>query len=148
MIYSSNIIKCFLSPVREKKEHLLIFHCSISLVLILPEYTWSCFVIYGSEGNQNFAILKLTFGDVNFKLFLKKWDSERTFGTPHFPAQRFRQKNLPKGREPGLNYLKNFHPRIRKTPSPLARHPLCPIVSEFPSKNLPAMCSSSSTTCK
>lgn len=39
-----------------------------------------------SEGNQSFATLKLPFWDIDFKLFIKKLDSERTFDPPPFPA--------------------------------------------------------------
>lgn len=65
------------------------------------------------EGKKNFAIQKLPFGIFDFKLFIKKEDSEITFVPPPLSCPRdLDRESCFLARKPGLNHLKNFHPSI------------------------------------
>lgn len=61
--------------------------------------TWSCFV------------------HIDFKLFIMKQNSERTFGPPLFPAQEIHTGNPALGRESGLTHLKDLHPSVSQEDS-------------------------------
>lgn len=83
-------------------------------------------------------------GDIGFKLFIKKQNSERTFDSPHFlPRDADRETCLRKGAWLGPA----AHPHRRKAPRLSAQ---CPVpLSEWPGKDLPALCGPLSlTACK
>lgn len=91
--------------------------------------------------------LEAAFWNISFKEATKKQkiQKERTLipPRPRFPAQEIRIEKLASGRcedvHRSIIELGMVNRRALGT-GPLAGYPLCPRVSELPSKGLPAMC--------
>lgn len=84
--------------------------------------------------NQSFATAKLLSGLLIFKLLIKKWDSERTFGFPPHSCPRDSDTKTSFRRGPWLNHPKKLLPSFGQEDSrPVSEIPPCPIVSEVAS---------------
>lgn len=77
------------------------------------------------ERNQSFATMKLL-GDIDFKLFINKEDSEEKFLAlpPTYPAQEISTGKPALGRQPWFDHFKNMHPGFtQEDPELLVRYP-------------------------